>query len=119
MPLWKYGGRAVMPRRIGPLNCPMCANRPDTTARPGSVVIAITPSDLRRRTNTGRPATWSRPSFSGDGSDTPMLIGRRVEWSPTFGASWQLLHDPRNAPAGPGAVDPSGSVIAAPFNPPT
>src|SRR3954454_13777949 len=90
-PLWKYGARAARTRSTGPLNLPMSANFPVTSARPGSVTARVG--------QLGAPH-FCRNVYSGmsdvrrDASVRPMSSGAAIEWLPAFGALWQGVHVP-------------------------
>src|SRR5262249_37377141 len=107
-PLWKYGARDASARRIGPLNFPMSAHLPLIMARPGSVVCTLSPVDSRRSVYSGMSGVRREASVN------PVLRGAVTEWSPTFGASWHVVHVPVNDA---GSVTPFEKVW--PFNPAT
>src|SRR5215470_6790480 len=100
-PLWKYGARAASPRRTGPLNFPMSAHLPVVIARPGSVVVIVSPVDSRRSVYSGMSAVRR------DASVSPIFNGAFTEWLPAFGVSWQVVHVPVNEP---GTATPLGKI---------
>src|SRR3954453_12062733 len=98
MPLWKYGARTARLRSIGPLNRPMCAHLPEIIARPGSVVLTVSPVVLLRSVYSGMSAARR------DASDRPMLSGATTEWLPPLGVLWQLVHVPISTAGLPNAA---------------
>jgi hypothetical protein len=86
----------------------MSAHLPVIIARPGSVVWVVSPVAMRRSVYSGRSAVRRAASVN------PMLSGALTEWSPAFGASWQVVHVPVN---GSGTVTRLGNVWL--FNPAT
>src|SRR4051812_50017230 len=76
----------------------MWLHLPSISARPGSVVLTVSPVVLLRSVYSGMSAVRR------DASDTPMLSGATTEWLPPLGVLWQLVHVPVSVAGLPNAA---------------
>src|SRR5689334_19946273 len=80
-------------------------------ARPGSVVLTISPVALFFKVKTGRYATSRGLSTS----ETPIFNGAETEWLPTLGESWQVPQVPEKEARFRSSLRPPTPVILIGF----
>src|SRR5574341_190511 len=96
-PLWKYGDRAVSPRRIGAFVLPISAHFPLIMETPRSATSKVLPASgpfVHNTVNTGSQEMSSAGGALSPAAVTPICSANLAEWLPTFGVSWQVLQVP-------------------------